>query len=183
LYKAYEIAKSKNIPNKLLDISNILLKMDPLNGDYIVKYIEALKLNGMDPSNFLIEKLSELQKYNKIDLIQYLFKTYPHLIPSDKIQQIERENLLNSLQQLSLADKIKLLKDYILKYPKDEEIKMIYLSTIIDLPSYYDEAYSILNENFDMFLNNKDKIDTNLKYKIYKLFLMKEDFEKIILIY
>jgi hypothetical protein len=183
LYKAYEIAKSKNISNKLLDISNILLKIDPLNGDYIVKYIEALKLNGMAPSNFLIEKINELQKYNKTDLIQYLFKTYPQLIPSDKIQQIEKENLLNSLQKLSLVDKIKVLKDYILKYPKDEEIKMIYLTNIIDLPSYYDEAYAILNENFDMFVNNKDKVDTNLKYKIYKLFLMKEDFEKIILIY
>jgi len=183
LYKAYEIAKSKNIHNKLLDISNILLKMDPLNGDYIIKYIETLKLNGIDPSNFLIEKLNELQQYNKTDLIQYLFKTYPELIPPDKIQQIEKENLLNSLQQLNLADKIKLLKDYILKYPKDEEVKILYLSNIIDLPSYYEEAYNILNENFDIFISNKDKIDKNLKYKIYKLFLIKEDFEKIILIY
>lgn len=180
LYKAYEIAKSKGIYNKLLDIANILLELDPLNGDYILKYVETLKLNKIDPSNFLIEKINELKKYNKTDLIQHLFKVYPDVIPADKIQQIERENLLNSIKNLSLADKIRLLKDYILKYPQDNEIKFIYLNNIIDLPSYYDEAYNMINENFEIFVSNKDKIESDLKYKIYKLFLIKEDFDKIL---
>ncbi|MGC8734680.1 MAG: hypothetical protein ACP5RD_06550 [bacterium] len=180
LYKAYEIAKSKGIYNKLLDIANILLEMDPLNGDYILKYVETLKLNKIDPSNFLIEKINELKKYNEIELIQHLFKVYPDVIPSDKIQQIEKENLLNNIKNLSLPDKIRLLKDYILKYPQDHEVKIIYLNNIIDLPSYYDEAYNIINENFEIFLNNKDKIESDLKYKIYKLFLIKEDFDKIL---
>ncbi len=180
LYRAYEIAKSKGIYNKLLDIANILIDMDPLEGDYILKYVEALKLSGIDPSNFLVEKINELQKYGKNDLIQHLFKVYPNLIPSDKIQQIEKENLLKNIQNFPPKDKIKLLKDYIIKYPQDNEVKIIYLSNIIDLQGYYDEAYNILNENFENIINNKDKIESSLKYKIYKLLLIKEDFEKIL---
>ncbi|MCX7870309.1 MAG: hypothetical protein N2485_01870 [bacterium] len=180
LHRAYEMAKSKGIYNKLLDIANMLIDMGPLEGDYILKYVEALKLNGIDPSNFLIEKINELQKYGKNDLIQYLFKTYSNLIPPDKIQQIEKENLLSSIKNLSLKDKIKLLKDYIIKYPHDDEVKIIYLNNIIDLQGYYDEAYNILNENFENIIENKNKIDSNLKYKIYKLLLIKEDFDKIL---
>lgn len=183
LKTAYKISTERRLNDKLLLISQNLIQIDPINIENISIYIESMiinKVNEQEISDFLLQKLQELQKNGKINDYNYLIQKFSNILPLDSIKNMEKQKIMELINKTTnIQEKIKIIQDYLSKYPDDYEINHLYIILKSSININDEELYSLILKSIDWYKSNIKNLKPNEIEIIYNILIEKRDFDNL----
>ncbi|MEN3015172.1 MAG: hypothetical protein ABDH21_03830 [bacterium] len=183
LVTAYQICIEKRLNDKMIIVAKNLLSINPNNPEYISMYVESLIANQVSEqeiAEYITQKMQELKDQGKQQEYTFLIEKFQTLIPLQKIQTIEKEQLIEKINTITNPNqKINLIREYISKYPDDHEISHKYIITLYTSNQNKAETYKLLLQSLEWYKDNIHKLDPNEIEIIYNILLENQDFENL----